>query len=135
MKGNRQFRAILFELDAMMNWVREMIPEQSLSQKHKKFILALEEAIVNVISYAYTIYPPGFIELECIKTPGQVDFLIKDQGVPFNPLENLKSTHTQTNLDEREMGGLGIHFIVTLTDAATYQRIDGWNVLTLTLKF
>ncbi len=135
MSENRQFRAILFELDAIMSWVRSMIPEQALSERHKKFIIAVEEAIVNVISYAYTVYPPGFIELECVKNPGHIDFIIKDQGAPFNPLENTKSTHAEANLEEREIGGLGIHLILKLTDAVTYTRSDGWNILTLTLKF
>ncbi len=130
-QGSRQFRAALSELDQMMKWVREVLLESfSSSSKAKKFELAVEEALVNVIHYAYP-HPPGVVEVGYRKEAKKLFFIIKDHGLEFNPLEEGKPPNLDAPLEERDAGGLGIHFIKNMTDAVDYQRIDGWNVLTL----
>lgn len=130
MKDSRQFRATLSELDQMMKWVRGIMAELAPSKKMQKFELAIEEALVNVIHYAYD-YPPGLLEIDYCKEGNQLMVSIKDQGFEFNPLENCKPLNKDLPLEERDAGGLGIHFILTMTDEARYQRVNGWNVLTL----
>lgn len=130
-QGSRQFRAAFPELDQMMKWVREVLQEcLSTSSKAKKFELAVEEALVNVIHYAYP-QPSGVVEIGYRKEPKKLFFIIKDRGLEFNPLENEKPLDRDSPLEERAEGGLGIHLIKNMTDAIDYQRIDGWNVLTL----
>ncbi len=127
----RQFRAALSELDPMMRWVREILNKFVLPPKAKRFELAIEEALVNVIHYAYPAFPPGVVELAYSTQEGKFDFVIKDQGIEFNPLDNPKPFDKDATLEDRDIGGLGIHFILKMSDSATYQRVDGWNVLTL----
>ncbi len=131
MKESRQFRAAFSELDQMMKWIREILGQFALPSKSKKFELAIEEALVNVLHYAYSTYPPGIVELEYAKQPEKLEIVIKDQGRPFNPLENPKPFDKDAALEDRDIGGLGIHFILKMSDSATYQRVDGWNILTL----
>jgi anti-sigma regulatory factor (Ser/Thr protein kinase) len=132
MIGNRQFKADFSELDEMLKWIREVFHGFDSLEKAKKFEIAVEEAVVNVVHYAYLGSLPGDIYLSYLMSSDKFDFQIKDQGHPFNPLENPKSFDQEAILEEREIGGLGIHFILKMTDAATYQRIDGSNILTLT---
>ncbi len=132
MKGSRQFLAELSELEEIFKWVREVLTQASDLKKLNQFEIAIEEAVVNVINYAYGEDTPGVIDISFEKTEDAFHFFIKDQGVPFNPLENTKSLDVNAPLEKRDIGGLGIHFILNMTDAATYRRVDGWNVLTLT---
>ncbi len=129
----RVFFANIAEFDAMMQWVRENLSSLAQDQAFvKQFTLALEEALVNIIQYAYN-HPPGLIEIECQleKEKGKVSFALRDEGVAFNPLVH-KSATSEQSIEERKEGGLGIFFMKKMTDAITYERIQDANVLVLT---
>lgn len=96
--------------------------------------LAIEEALVNSVLYAYPKGTKGEVELtaEWEEEPKELVFTLKDQGVPFNPLE-AKEADTTLGLEERPIGGLGIFLVRTLMSEVAYQRTsDGYNVLTMT---
>ncbi|MBM3192685.1 MAG: ATP-binding protein [Chlamydiae bacterium] len=131
MKGAKQFKADFSDLDEILDWVRDVFESFDELEKAKKFEIAVEEAVVNVVHYAYHGSSPGNLYLSYVMGEERFDFEIKDQGKPFNPLENPKSFDEDAVLEEREIGGLGIHFILKMTDAATYKRVDGSNILTL----
>jgi hypothetical protein len=57
-----------------------------------------------------------------------------DHGNPFNPLDR-DEVDTDKPIEEREIGGLGIHFIKNLTDSQSYEYKDGMNILTLNVTF
>lgn len=52
-----------------------------------------------------------------------------DDGVPFDPVLEARPADTQSGLDDRRMGGQGIHLIRTLMDGVTYDHRDGRNHL------
>jgi anti-sigma regulatory factor (Ser/Thr protein kinase) len=94
--------------------------------------LALEEAFVNVCSYAY---PGGVGAVEVTCSSGEQEFVldIVDRGVPFDSLA-LPEPDTTAGIMDRRVGGLGIHFIRNLTQNVTYRREDDRNVLSLVFK-
>jgi anti-sigma regulatory factor (Ser/Thr protein kinase) len=55
---------------------------------------------------------------------------ITDDGAPFNPL-SLATPRTDQALEDREIGGMGIHLVRNLIDDVTYHRRIDRNVLTL----
>lgn len=57
-----------------------------------------------------------------------VTFRTQDDGVAFDPL-TAEAPDLEASLEEREIGGLGIHLIRTMTDRQAYHRTDGLNVL------
>ena len=96
--------------------------------------LAIEEAVVNSIQYAYPKGTKGKIELmvEWDEEKKQLVFTLKDQGVPFNPLA-AKEADTTLGVQERPIGGLGILLLRKLMSNVAYERTaDGFNVLTMT---
>ncbi len=96
--------------------------------------LAIEEALVNSVLYAYPKGTKGEVELtaEWEEEPKELVFTLKDQGIPFNPLE-AKEADTTLGLEERPIGGLGIFLVRTLMSEVAYQRTsDGYNLLTMT---
>lgn len=95
----------------------------------KKFCvtLAMEEAFINICHYAYPDQD-GTVQLLCSL---EKDFFIvelSDAGPPFDVL-SIDSPDLEAGLMERKVGGLGIHFIRTLSDEVSYQRLAGHNIL------
>ena len=96
--------------------------------------LAMEEAVVNVMSYAYPADTVGDVTIEAVTIADQLQFTIIDSGIPFDPTAKAE-VDTTLSAEERPIGGLGIHLVRQLMDSITYERIDGKNVLTLRKKF
>ena len=96
--------------------------------------LALEEAVVNVMSYAYPAGTVGNVNIEAVANDTRLKFIISDWGTPFDPTAE-KEVDTSLSAEERPIGGLGIHLVRQIMDSINYERIDGKNVLTLRKKF
>ena len=92
--------------------------------------LALEEAVVNVMEYAYPAGIKGNVTIHVTATSKHLKFIISDTGISFNPTES-SLADTTLSAEERPVGGLGILLIRQLMDTINYERIDGKNILTL----
>ena len=100
----------------------------------KTLNLALEEWVANVIGYAYPKGMRGHVEVTADVTDNVLTLVIKDHGTPFDPTQ-YKEIDVDAGLDERAIGGLGIHLINSIMDTVAYERtVDGYNRLTLTKK-
>ena len=95
--------------------------------------LAMEEAVVNVMSYAYPKGITGQVSIMAKASDEQLQFIITDTGIPFDPTQK-DSADTTLSVEERPIGGLGIHLIRQIMDSINYERFDGKNILTLSKK-
>lgn len=95
--------------------------------------LALEEAVTNVIMYAYPKGKEGLVEVEAIIRKGEVEFIISDSGQPFDPTSRA-DVDTSLSVEDRPIGGLGIHLVRKIMDEVSYARVSGRNVLRLIKK-
>ena len=106
-----------------------------LAQPDSMFInaqlrLAIEEAVVNVMNYAYPPETPGDIVVKAMYNRQFVKFVIIDSGRAFDPTEAVKAD-TTLSAEDRPIGGLGIFLVRELMDSINYERVDGHNILTL----
>lgn len=93
--------------------------------------LAMEEAIVNVLKYAYKGSDKEPLLVLRVGKEGEfLCFELTDQGIPFNPLENI-TADPNLKLFDRTEGGWGRPIMVSFSDASEYYYKDGWNVLIL----
>ena len=104
--------------------------EKSLARQLR---LAVEEAVVNVINYAYPTGTEGDITIQILSDGNTLHCQIIDKGRPFDPTAQEKADITQS-AEERQVGGLGILLVRELMDSINYERTDGRNVLTLIKK-
>jgi len=94
--------------------------------------LAVEEAITNIIVHGYA-GTAGTIVIHCRAGADEVIVEIFDDAPAFDPLQ-VPAPDISADLDDREIGGLGIFLARQVTDAVTYRYKDGQNILTLTKK-
>ena len=117
----------------MLEFVREGVAAAQIDATSASRIeLAVEEALINVISYS-GLNPPHQLEINVISYPSKIQIIIFDGGIPFNPLSKAnKEIDNTIPLESREVGGFGIHLIVNMMDAVEYCRENNQNILTLT---
>ena len=95
--------------------------------------LVLEEAVVNIINYAYPKEEHEKIYLSAHLHNGSIVLVLTDTGKEFDPTMVPEADIT-LSADERQIGGLGIFLIRQIMNEVKYERIDGKNVLTLEKK-
>jgi len=97
--------------------------------------LAAEEAVVNVMNYAYAPGTEGTVEVIAKASDDGIILVIEDSGTPFDPTAKADAD-TTLEAEERPIGGLGIHLVRKLMDSISYKRSDdGRNILTITKKW
>ncbi len=125
------FQADLTLLDQMMAYVRMEAIQCGMKDKAlNRMEIACEEAIVNIISYAYA-EAKGGISIECCQKRHRFEIVLRDQGRAFNPIGAELALEVDKPVHERRIGGLGIHLLRKIIDEASYQRKGDENVLRL----
>ena len=94
-----------------------------------KINLAIEEAVVNVMNYAYP-NGKGDVDIDAQINDEHLQFIISDNGTPFDPTVKAE-VDTTLSAEQRSIGGLGIHLIRQIMDTINYERVDNKNLLTL----
>ena len=92
--------------------------------------LAIEEAVVNVMNYAYPEGTVGYVDIEAEANDDFVTFVISDTGKPFDPTQK-DEVNTELSVEDRPIGGLGIHLVRRMMDEISYRYADHRNILTL----
>ncbi len=96
--------------------------------------LALEEVLVNIIQHGYQ-QRPGLVEIEMKQiSDDQIEIVITDEGLPFDPTKGQKKPHLSAPIEELPIGGLGIPFLLQCLDEVKYTRKEGLNILMLTIR-
>jgi sigma-B regulation protein RsbU (phosphoserine phosphatase) len=92
--------------------------------------LVLDELLTNIISYSFGDAVEHKITVEMSVKANALHIVISDDGICFNPFEQ-EDPDLESSIDERDVGGLGIHLVKKFMDEYSYQRLKGRNVVTL----
>jgi anti-sigma regulatory factor (Ser/Thr protein kinase) len=93
-------------------------------------LLSLEEAVTNVIKYAFADGREHGIEVVARLDPSEIVIEVSDDGREFDPV-SAPPPDFDLPFEERPVGGLGIHLLRRLTSRMAYERAGGRNTLTL----
>ncbi|WP_019668821.1 SpoIIE family protein phosphatase [Eudoraea adriatica] len=96
----------------------------------QKFNIALDELLNNIISYGFQDDSEHEILVDVELRNERLIITFTDDGVPFNPFRN-DPPDTKLSIDERNIGGLGIHIVKNLVDEYAYRRHADKNIITL----
>ncbi len=119
------------EVPKLTDFVGEVCEEMGFDEMTtKQMKLAIEEAVVNVMNYAYPSGQRGDVTIEAASNDTRLKFTIIDSGKPFDPTVQA-DVDTTLPASERRIGGLGIHLVRQIMDSINYERMDSLNILTL----
>ena len=96
----------------------------------RKFNIVFDEVLSNIINYAYTDNKEHVIGVRIELRNSQLVIQVTDEGIPFNPFAE-QEPDTSQSIEDRQIGGLGIHLVKKLVDDYTYKRDVNNNILTL----
>jgi len=127
-------QAKIDHLRHLMEFVKNNAVRYGFSERRISEIeLATEEALMNIISYAYE-GSTGDVEITCKQDDDKCFIIdIVDTGKPFDVF-TIKEPDLTRDVVEREVGGLGIHFIKQFMDDIKYRREEDKNILTLIVQ-
>lgn len=137
--GNKLERQLTLQNDVretplLGTFVEDICEELGIDPKTTmKMNLALEEAVVNVMEYAYPKDQQGEVRIKAEANDVRLKFVISDDGKPFDPSVYDEVDITQ-EADKRDIGGLGIHLVRRIMDTINYKRVNGQNIFTLCKK-
>jgi serine/threonine-protein kinase RsbW len=126
-----QLPAKIENMELLVQFISDIARKLGFSGKRVKEIeLATEEALVNIINYAYPDHS-GDIKVTCTQDLSEA-FVIKieDTGIAFD-ISSLKDPDISVGISDREVGGLGVFLIRKLMDKVRYHRINKKNILEL----
>ncbi|MBX7067232.1 MAG: ATP-binding protein [Parachlamydiales bacterium] len=128
-----EFVASIEHLHHILQWIQKQLGPAGFDRKVLHHVeVASEEALVNIIHHAYQDLP-GKIDVQVRLFENQAEIVFVDHGPPFNPLD-AEPVDPNLPLEEREIGGLGIHFIRKCVDLVHYERKHEKNVLTFIIQ-
>lgn len=93
--------------------------------------LALEEIVTNIINYGYGGHEEYDITIRFSLEKHNLRIQIKDSAPGFNPLDIDEPDDLGKPLEERNIGGLGIHLVKKFTDNLQYRRSKNKNIIIL----
>ncbi len=137
-RGKRLDKSITNDLEQMPGFLDafEAFAEQAgLSLVvQNKVAMVFDELLNNTISYGYQDDNEHTIDIQVDVYPSYLSVVIRDDGVPFNPFTR-EDPNIELSIEDREIGGLGIHLVRNVMDEVSYERKVNQNVLTLVKRF
>jgi len=121
----------LEEIDTVKNSFADFASQVEIDNSvSRKIKMAFDELLNNTISYGYKDDNEHFIEVGVELLEGRLRITIEDDAIPFNPLSK-ETPNTSLGMEDREIGGLGIHLVRKMMDEVTYKRGIDKNLITL----
>lgn len=117
------------EAPRMARRIERFLHENKMSESNiNKLLLCVDELITNIIAHAYTDEQEHAVSLECRIFESHIELELRDDGIPFDPTLQTRPNVIQS-IEDREVGGLGIHLVSTIMDKVEYDREGDYNVL------
>jgi serine/threonine-protein kinase RsbW len=89
-------------------------------------VLMLDELITNVVMHGFGDSGEGEIEVTLRIDAQEIDVVLRDSARAFDPF-SIPEPDTSLDIAERQIGGLGVHFVRKMSDGFGYRRDGGMN--------
>jgi anti-sigma regulatory factor (Ser/Thr protein kinase) len=117
------------------DWLEQMARHYQLAESIVfKLDLVLNEALPNIISYAFQDDMRHDIVIKFEDRRDQVVLEIIDDGTPFDPFNPAPLPPGQHSLESASINGRGIHLITSYTDAQEYQYANNFNIIRVVIN-
>jgi anti-sigma regulatory factor (Ser/Thr protein kinase) len=134
MEGRLTFPVDLGAMVQVRAFVIEFAARHAMAaDERSRMLIVFEELLTNLAKYGYPNRLHGQAEITLQLDGTRLTIEFTDDGDPFDPLQ-VATPDLDAPLEERDLGGLGIHIVRTLADEVRYCRIDQRNVLQLSRR-
>lgn len=128
----RKLENRLDELPALLDAIESLASAHGWSDQFRTHVLlVVEELVVNVISYGGRGPDDGWVEVNMENSGDSLLITLTDNGKAFDPFSQSDAPDLDLDLDSREIGGWGVHFVREMTDEQHYQREGEINRVSL----
>ena len=125
----------LTEIDRLNDIFNNLCEEYKIPTLiYRKFNIVFDELINNIVSYGYSDDEKHEIKININITKDQLVVSLEDDAMAFNPLK-LGAPETHASIEDREIGGIGIHMVKKLMDNVSYKRYIKKNLTILYKKY
>jgi anti-sigma regulatory factor (Ser/Thr protein kinase) len=122
------------EISRICDQVSDFCAKNEISEeKFHDIVLILDEVVTNVISYAYPDGDQHDFMLDISKENDRIFIKLVDSGIPFDPLGKT-DPDVESDIEERQIGGLGIFLVKQLAEVVECSRTDDQNQLSITVS-
>lgn len=124
------------KLDELTQWLTSWMDAHQVNKSVAyKLRFAMEEIASNAVYYGFPTGTSGTVKARITADAvlPKYSLEILDDGEAFNPLKETPDADTDSAIEDREIGGLGVFLVKNLSEDCHYQRIDGWNHLTISI--
>lgn len=119
------------EIERLAGWVRSFGREHNLPEKLVWEIrLVLEEVVTNIISHGYADRADHAIEISIVNSERDITLSVRDDAQPFNLLDH-SQPDLETPLEDRGVGGMGVHIVREIMDEIDYKREADGNLVVM----
>ena len=131
MEARLTIRIDIASMRDVRGFVADFVTQHALeTDEQHRIMIVLEELITNLAKYGYRNRPAGNAEIAMQLDAPHLTIEFIDDGDPFDPLDAPRPD-LDASLEERDLGGLGVHIVRSLSDEVRYSRAGGRNVLQL----
>jgi serine/threonine-protein kinase RsbW len=124
-------QAVFSNLEEVLEFVRAKAKAYGMCKTTvPDVILAVEELLVNIISYAFPDRENGYMEVQCSEEDNSLIVCIIDEGEIFD-VTIVAEPDVSTPIHERKIGGMGIFLVKNVVDSILYKRKGKKNILTI----
>jgi sigma-B regulation protein RsbU (phosphoserine phosphatase) len=121
----------LGDIDRVNEAFEKFAARQGLPDRVRRSIkIVFDELLNNIISYAFDDEEEHVLEVRVESAPEKITVTISDDGASFDPFGRAEP-QVDLPIEERDLGGLGIHLVRQLMDEVSYTRYDDQNVAVL----
>jgi serine/threonine-protein kinase RsbW len=121
-------------MQQVRGFVRDFVAQHAIAaEEQSRILIVLEELITNLAKYGYPSRLDGIAEVALQLDGTRLTIEVVDDGNPFDPFQE-PPPNLDSPIEERALGGLGIHLVRALADEARYCRVSERNVLQLTRR-
>lgn len=116
------------EIAQVVRWSRQIGNSLDLPEKQVFALeVSIEELVTNIVWYAFQEGDDNSIQIDYLVDEKRLYFILKDKGIPFNPMDRPPPV-VMDNLEDMKIGGLGLVLVKKMMDGMSYERIDGENI-------
>lgn len=120
----------LDKLPEITRHIERSLAGQLSNANRASVLIAVDEIYSNICKYSHATK----VECICLVKEGTIRLQFLDNGTPYNPLDKA-DPDIDAELEDRNIGGLGIYLVKQQMDTVCYEYINGKNCLTITKKF